>query len=52
MEEKAQVSMEFLLIIAGIILVASVVGLILKKAVFAPVSEQIAKEAPEKIEWI
>lgn len=40
-EEKAQISIEFLLIIAGVLFIAAVIGLIIKKTIIVPTVNQI-----------
>lgn len=45
-EENAQISMEFLLILAGAILIASVIGLIIKKTIITPISRQAQRQPP------
>lgn len=40
-EEKAQAGMEILILIAGALLVAAIVGIIIKKNVIGPVTKQI-----------
>ena len=47
MENKAQISMEFLLIIAGVVFIAAVIALIIKKSILTPLTTQVKGEVKE-----